>query len=273
MDLLYRSFQAKLARGDFNPKKHIPGNAEKSSTLTKPPTPSAKITTMKPPPKLPNHLAMTSPMHQQQPSQRQYSLLGQDHQQHVQHHHHAMSSANATLSTLTSPTSVITTSPYTSTELVVSNSTTASVSASAAAVQSYNAQIAFLQQQQQQQQQQNLLTTLGQHPFYAAAFQAASPSAAAAAAAASLFSMPTQFVWPNASAQLGVASPAPSAANFATAYQTLPSTGALMSPDNYALFQSNPYLASASVSLKRPHPGDYEADASKRLRLAATIPF
>ena len=279
MDLLYRSFQAKLARGDFNHKKQLQGHLEKPSTLTKPPTPSAKFQTMKPPPKVPNHVTMTMTSHlQQQQPQRQYTHLGHEHQQHVQHHHHAMNSissicsTNATLSSLTSPTSVITTSPYASTELVVSNSTTPSVSAAAVQSYNYNAQIAFLQQQQQQQQQ-NLLNTLSQHPFYAAAFQAASPSAAAAAAA-SLFAMPTQFVWPTASAQqLGVAASASSAPNFAAAYQAMPSPGALMTQDNYALFQSNPYLATASVSLKRPHQGDYDADGSKRLRLAATIPF
>ena len=253
MDLLYRSFQAKLARGDFNlataAKKSVqPNSTEKPSTQTKPS--QIKLPMFKMAPK-----TMTPPLPQQ------HQLV--PHQQQAQHQQHQqmLLTSSASMSTLTQPTPVITSSPYASTELVMSNSCGTTASAAAAAVQNYNAQVAYLQQQ-------NFLA-LGQHPFYASAtFPTTAPSSA------SMFSFPAQFVWPTTAAHLGMAPTAQnSAATYATAgYPTLSSGGSLIGPDNFALFHNNPYLATASVGLKRPHSGDYETDASKRLRLA-TIPF
>ena len=234
MDLLYRSFQAKLARGDFNlataAKKSVqPNSTEKPSTQTKPS--QIKLPMFKMAPK-----TMTPPLPQQ------HQLL--PHQQQAQHQQHQqmLLTSSASMSTLTQPTPVITSSPYASTELVMSSSCGTTASAAAAAVQNYNAQVAYLQQQ-------NFLA-LGQHPFYASA------------------------TFPTTAAHLGMAPTAQnSAATYATAgYPTLSSGGSLIGPDNFALFHNNPYLATASVGLKRPHSGDYETDASKRLRLA-TIPF
>jgi hypothetical protein len=159
--------------------------------------------------------------------------------------------------TLNQTSSVVTTSPFTPANLVV-NSCGSHTAATTAAI-NYNAQIAFLQQQQQPQQHQNLLT-LGQHPLY-------DPNAGFPVTAASLYTLPTQIMWP---AQLPMAATNPPAA-YTAAYP--PASGSLISADSLALFQTHPYLAAASFGgLKRPHSGEFEADGAKRLRLSA-MPF
>ena len=252
MDLLYRSFQAKLARGDFNnankkqQQQQQQHSAEKPSTHSKaPPTTHyspAKLTS-----KMPN---VFHHLHHQQ--------------QQLLHNGHELQCSNASvgLPSLSQPPPVMTTSPFTSADILVnSNNTTA-------ALQNYsslaNAQVAFLQQQQQQQQQQQHgILSLGQHPFYSTpSFQASNP------ATASLFTLPPQFMWPG---QLGMV-PTTAAGPYATAYPppqaALPTAGSIFPPETFAFLQNNPYLqATTSVGLKRSLVGDYEVDDSKRLRL------
>ena len=257
MDLLYRSFQAKLARGDFNnsskkqqqQQQQQQHSSDKSSTVSRPPMKSNPTKTT-----IPNY-------YQQQQQQQQLQQLQQLQQQQQLHNGHHLQCSN-TASILSHAPPVITTSPMVAADLAVSqmNQTMTNYSNLAAA----NSQAAFLQQQQQQQQQ-NVLA-MSQHPFYAtSAFAGTNP--------ASLFQLPPQFLWPG---QLGMV-PTSSAATFGTAYPpppqaALPSAGSLIQPETFAYFQNNPYLA-AQIGLKRPHIGDYEEEgSSKRLRLT-TIPY
>ena len=270
MDLLYRSFQAKLARGDFNNNNNNNNqkqqqlqhhqqqhqhSTDKQATHSKAPPTVTHFGPAKMTQKM--SAAFFSPQHQQLQQLQQHQQ-----QQQFLHNGHELQCSNVSvgLPSLSQPPPVITTSPFASAGdiLVNSNNSTAMQNFSNLA----NAQVAFLQQQQQQQQG---ILSLGQHPFYSTpAFQASSP--------APLFTLPPQFMWPG---QLGIV-PTTAAGSYATAYPpppqaALPTAGSLFaSPETFAFLQNNPYLqqATPSVGMKRSLIGDYgDVDDSKRLRL------
>ena len=263
MDLLYRSFQAKLARGDFNndkkpqpPQQHQQQkqhqhSSEKSSTVTcsspLKSNPTNKQTTQVP---------LFYQFQQQQ--QQHLQQLQQQQQQHQQLTNGHDIQCSVSIATLSQPPPVITTSPINTTDLLVNGQNQT--------VPNYTSLLTNMNFLQQQQQQQQSLLSMSQHPFYStAAFQGASTTPAP------MFSLPPQFLWPS---PLSMA-PTSTVGSYGTAYpppQTgLPAnTGAIMSPETFAYFQNNAYLA--QMGLKRPHMADSDEDSCKRLRLA-TLPY